>query len=112
MKLPVIDLEVLAEDIRFWGVPAVIHYDENEEAYVIHAGEIDYGVHKGEPEIIIAPGFKYRHGDGGERILGEPGNLHINVTEDSKVNSAMRSKIIAQSRMNHHCIQKQEFVTC
>lgn len=110
MKLPVIDLEVLAEDIRAWGVPAIVKYDAIEEAYVIHAGEIDYGVSKGQAEVTIAPGFKYISVDGTERIFAYINNLHLNITDDRKVNSAMRSKIIAQSRIGFHRDQKQETI--
>jgi len=110
MKLPVIDLELLAEDIRVWGVPAAIRYDEHEEAYVLHAGEIDYGIDKGKAEVTIAPGFKYRNSDGTERIFAYINNLHLNVTQDSLVNSAMRSKIISQSRMEHHRSNKCELI--
>lgn len=110
MKVQVIDLEVLAEDIRKWGVLATIHYDEYEEAYVLHAGEIDYGREKGKAEVTIAPGFKYKHSDGTERIFAYVNNLHLAVTEDEKVNSAMRSRIISESRMEHHRSYKKELI--
>lgn len=112
MKVPVIDLEKLAEDIRAWGVDAELTYDEHEEAYVIHVGEaISYGKYKGKPEVTVAPGFKYRHEGSPERILAYTAQLYVHLTENTPVNSALYSRIVATSRISYHLKNHTELVT-
>lgn len=110
MKSRVIDLEILAEDIRAWGVPATIHYDDSEEGYVLHAGEITHGPNMGQAEVTIAPGFKHLNSDGLERIIAYIDNIHVNTTENIPVNSSLRSRIVAQSRLGYHQLQKQTLI--
>jgi hypothetical protein len=106
MKKSVIDLEELAQDIRDWGVAAEIHYDENEEAYVLHAGTIQSGQNAGRSELTIAPGFKYFGNNGEERIFAYAESIYVVLTESHPVNSSMRSNIVSQSRLGFHQQEK------
>lgn len=101
MKVPVIDLEELANDIRVWGLDVDMAYDEDEEAYVLHVGEyISRGKNQGLRELTIAPGFNCIANGQADNIYAYANNINVHHTEADNTSSSSRSYIIAHSRLN------------
>ncbi|MBC9703635.1 MAG: hypothetical protein H9W81_01165 [Enterococcus sp.] len=110
MKVPAIDMNALADDMRKWGLTADFIYDEGEEGYVLHVGHIVDNV-TGAREVSMAPGFTHSLPEKSDRIMAYSHHVFAHQHDSGSTASANRVWIIAQSRLEYHKKNSVEFLT-
>lgn len=110
MKIPAIDMNALAEDMRAWGLNVDFVYDEDEEGFVLHIGKIVDDV-TGAREVSMAPGFTYSSEDKEDRIMAYSHHIFAHQHDTTPVASSNRVWVVANSRLEYYKKNSLELLT-
>lgn len=110
MKVPVIDMDALAADMRLWGLNADFIYDEDEEGFVLHIGKV-IDENTGAREVSMAPGFTYSSPDKEDRIMAYSNHIYAHQSDTTSTASANRVWIVANSRLEYYKKNSNENLT-